>query len=253
MKHTWKVALAVAVLAGSAGVAKADLTLEGQTGLFLNPTAEIAKKGAPEISVSYVRNTDDGYKEKEYGIYGAIQAADRLELSAGYHHYMNDTYDYSGNTWHIGGKYQILNQKDKGFDLAAGADYGRYNESGDSYSENYYLLYLAATKSFQTSSDRAPIQGTVGLRWDKSTYNDGYPSDSKASVYAGVQVPVTRTGEVSLIGELGSKQYDGGESIYAIGVRYHPKNTGLSLGVGYGRPWGYGHALFAQVGYAFGK
>lgn len=72
-------------------------------------------------------------------------------------------------------------------------------------------------------------------------------------IIAGVEVPVTRTGEVSLIGELGSKQYDYSKSVYAIGVRYHPKASGLSLGVGYGRPWGYGHALFAQVGYAFGK
>ena len=53
MKHTWKAALAVATVAmiGTAGAAKADLTLDGQTGLFANPTAEVLKKGASEVQV----------------------------------------------------------------------------------------------------------------------------------------------------------------------------------------------------------
>jgi len=252
MKNTWKVALAAVALIGTASAARADLTIEGQTGLFINPTAEIVQKNAPEISASYLKNSNDEFKEKVYGIHGVIQAVDKLELNAGLMHY-KDNNNHSTNDWHLGGKYQILNQAEKGFDLAAGADYARYNGSGDTNSTNNYLLYLAATKSFQASNDRAPIQGTLGVRWDKSTYTGGYSSESKASVYAGVQVPVTRTGEVSVIGELGSKTYDDGESVYAIGLRYHPKDTGLSLGVAYGRPWGYGHALFAQIGYTFGK
>ncbi len=53
MKHTWKVALAVAVIAGSASVARADLTLDGQTGLFINPTAEVAQQGTGAIQGNY--------------------------------------------------------------------------------------------------------------------------------------------------------------------------------------------------------
>jgi hypothetical protein len=253
MKHTWKAALAVAAVAmiGTAGAARADLTLDGQTGLFSNPTAEIVQKGAPEISGNYIHYSDSGYHENSYGIHGAIQAADKLELSAGYQHY-SDNEDYSENDWHIGGKYQLLSQQEKGFDLAVGADYLRYNGDYDN-DGNYYTAYLAATKAF-TNGNRAAVKGTLGLRWDKDDPND-FPSSSKASVYAGVEVPVTRTGQVRLIGELGSKRYDDSDAVWDIGVRYHPQGSGLSLGAGFGNPWGWedGTTWFAQVGYTFGK
>jgi len=253
MKHTWKAALAVATVAmiGTAGAARADLTVDGATGLFSNPTAEIVSKSGPEISAQYLRQSDSGYHDNTLSIHGAIQAADKLELDAGYEH-DNDNYNGPGNFWHIGGKYQLMNQREKGFDLAIGGDYGRYTEAHD-YHANYYFAYLAATKAFANSNSRAPIKGTLGLRWDKLTDNEDTNS-SKTSVYGGVEVPVTSTGEISLIGELGSKRYDDNDAVWDIGVRYHPHNSGLSLGAGVGNPWGFtGTTLFAQVGYQFGK
>ncbi|MEO6909260.1 MAG: hypothetical protein ABI210_15370, partial [Abditibacteriaceae bacterium] len=55
MKHTWKAALAVAAVAmiGTAGAARADLNISGETGLILNPTAEIVQKGHPQIQANY--------------------------------------------------------------------------------------------------------------------------------------------------------------------------------------------------------
>jgi hypothetical protein len=267
MKNTWKVAVAAAALIGTASVARADLTLSGQTGLFSNPTAEIVSKKGPEIVGEYLHNSEDGDRTNTYDINGAFQAADKLELNGGYGH-DSIHYNYAGETgtanwWHIGGKYQIFNQNEKGFALAAGADYSHYHEnykyySADdgSYAEKDYLLYLAATKAF-THGDRAAVKGTLGLRWDKydGSYNDGYSqSDSKVSVYGGVEVPLTRTGQLSAIGELGSKRYDDGDTVWDLGLRYHPKNSGLSVGAGFGDPWSWGGSTwFAQIGYQFGK
>jgi len=235
MKHTWKVALAVAVMAGSAGAAKADITLSGPTGLFMNPTAQIAAKDAPEVAVDYQRYSNGGYHANDFGIAGAIQLADKLELNGGYHRLGND----DGNIWNIGAKYQIINQAEKGLGVAVGADYSKFSDGGGHDVD----VYAAATKAFNVSTDRAPIQGTLGLR-----YNDNDFGGSKVDVFAGVAVPLNRTGEFSLIGELGSKRSDYGDTSYALGVRYHPAGSSFNVGAGIARD-----IVFVQAGYQFGK
>jgi len=267
MKNTWKVALAVAVIAGSASAARADLTLDGQTGLFINPTAEVAKKGEGEVAVNYQHtNVDvlDGHINT-YGIGGAAGVADKLELSGNYNKIKINSYygDTSVNDWRLGGKYQLFNQSEKGFDLAIGANYEKLDaDTGD---DNHYTVYLAGTKDFNTNSNRAPIQGTLGLRWDRLTYPSSIADNSsKVSVYVGASVPLTRTGDFSLVGEVGTKTVEDSSvshanTPYAIGLRYHPKASGLSAGIGFGRPGiitqqnGIGTSWFAQIGYAFGK
>jgi len=252
MKHTWKVAVAVAVLAGSAGVAKADLTLDGQTGLFINPTAEVAAKGSPEIQANYQRLSTLNTHFNTYGIGGAIGVADKLELSGNYNR--TSVEGYHDNSWRVGAKYQLLQRAEKGFDLAVGGNFG--NEGLVEAEIDHYNVYVAGTKAFNSSSTRAPIEGTLGLRWDRfSAYGN---NESKFSVYAGANVPLNRTGEFSLVGEVGSKIIDGGETPYSIGLRYHPSNSGFTVGAGLGRPtllnsaFG-GTSWFAQVGYQFGK
>jgi hypothetical protein len=236
MKNTWKVAVAAVALVGSAGVAKADITLSGPTGLFINPTAQIAAKDAPEVAADYGRYSENGYHENDLGIAGAIQLADKIELNGGYHHLGGDA---DGNQWNVGAKYQLVNPSAKGLAVAIGADYSKVTNGGGHATD----AYVAATKAFSVSTDRAPIQGTLGLR-----YNDYEGGSNKVDVYAGVAVPLTRTGEFSLIGELGSKRYDYGESVYALGVRYHPKASAFNIGAGIAR-----HTIFVQAGYQFGK
>jgi len=252
MKHTWKAALAVATIAmiGTAGAAKADLNISGETGLILNPTAEIVKKGHPQVQANYYGFQGD-YSEKSYGLYGAIQAADKLEINGGVDTFKSDdpAWDYSG--FAIGAKYQLLNQRDKGFDLAVGAGY----DKGLQRNEH---VYIAATKAFENSGHRAPIKGTVGLRWDSFRLGNDSDRDSKSSVYAGVQLPITRTGEFSLVGEIQSKNVDDGSMPYAIGVRYHPRGQAFSVSAGIQRQGidsGYGQdsRLFVQAGYTFGR
>jgi len=252
MKHTWKAALAAIAVIGTAQVAKADLTLDGQTGLFLNPTAAVAAKGSPEIQANYQRLSTLGTHFNTYGIGGAIGVADKLELSGNYSR--TSVEGYHDNSWRAGAKYQLLQRADKGFDLAVGGNFG--NEGLVEGDLDHYNVYVAGTKAFNTSSNRAPIEGTLGLRWDR--FSVPGESTSKFSVYAGAQVPLTRTGEFSLVGEVGSKIIDEAETPYALGVRYQPNNSGLSVGVGFGRPnllnsvFG-GTSWFAQVGYQFGK
>jgi len=236
MKNTWKVAVAAAALIGSASVAKADVTLSGPTGLFLNPTAQIAQKDAPEVAVDYQRYSNNGYHENDYGIVGAIQLADKLELNGGFHH-LGGASDL--NQWNIGGKYQIMSQREKGIGVAVGADYSRLTDGGG----HNFDVYAAGTKAFNLNTDRAPVQGTLGVR-----YNDNDGGNSKVDVFAGVAVPLTRTGEFSLIGELGTARVDHGDSEYALGVRYHPQGSAFNVGAGLAR-----HTLFLQAGYQFGR
>jgi len=261
MKHTWKAALAVATVAmiGTAGAAKAAVTLDGQTGLFINPTAEVVRQGNGEIQGNYQHTSIPDDSLKNYGIGGAYGVADKLELSANYAHL--SAYDESANQWRVGAKYQLFNQRDKGFALAVGGNYSNISGSlaDDFFGDNFKHenLYVAATKGFGYSESRAPIQATLGLRWDH--YSAAGESDSKASVYAGAEVPLSSDGQFSLVGEVGSKMEDGLETPYAIGLRYHPKSSQFSVGAGFGRPTffsqipGAGTTVFAQVGYNFGK
>lgn len=258
MKHTWKAALAVATVAmiGTAGAAKADLTLDGQTGLFANPTAEVLKKGTSEVQVSYDRLSANGGHVSDVNAGFAFSPLDKLELSAN-----TDRLSVGGehiSSSRLGLKYQFINQADKGYDVAAGLNYGSV------FIYDQWTLYAAATKAFNLSHNRAPVKGTLGVRWDRfSAYSQ---SESKASVYGGVEVPLTSDGKFSLIGELGSKVFDYGQSTYAIGLRYHPQSSGFSLGAGYGRIANSGinallvsgsgenfHNFFVQASYNFGK
>jgi hypothetical protein len=82
-------------------------------------------------------------------------------------------------------------------------------------------------------------------------------------VYAGVQVPITRTGELSLIGEIQTKNLsssydDRAKFPYALGLRYHPKGQAFSITAGVQRegidtPYTTSSKLFVQAGYTFGK
>lgn len=254
MKHTWKVAVAAAVLAGSAGVARADLNINGETGLILNPTAEIVQKAHPQIQANYYDQGSE-YNDKQYGLYGAIQAADKLEISAGIGKYKSDDSNWDRSGFALGAKYQLLNQRDKGFDLAVGAGY-------DGVTQRNEHVYAAATKAFGSGADRVSAIGTLGVRWDHFKDGEDYTS-SKASVFAGVQVPVTHTGELSVIGEIQSKNLsssydDRAKFPYALGLRYHPRGQAFSVTAGVQRegintPYESGAKLFVQAGYTFGK
>jgi hypothetical protein len=262
--HIWKTLLATTAILGCTQIAKADLTINGETGLFLNPTAAIAQKGKPQIQANYFDLGTD-YKDKFYGIYGAMQAADKLEISAGIDKFASSSkyptaWDRSG--FDIGAKYQLFTEQEKGFSLAVGGGFDR------GLIDNI-RVYAAASKSFNGNSKRAPITGTLGVRWDRYTdfSSSGGPDEhsSKASIFAGVEVPLTRDGALGLIGEIQTKNVGGSliansdaKSPYSLGLRYHPRNQAFSIGAGIARqglntPIESQPRFFVQAGYTFGK
>ena len=261
--HIWKTLLATTAVLGCTQIAKADLTINGETGLFLNPTAAIAQKDKPQIQANYF-DLGTHYEDKFYGIYGAMQAADKLEVSAGI-----DKFDSSSeyptawdrNGFDIGAKYQLFTEQEKGFSLAVGGGFDR------GLLDNI-RMYAAASKSFGSKNKRAPIIGTLGVRWDRYTdfsVSDSDDHSSKASVFAGVEVPLTRDGDLGLIGEIQSKNVSGSLTAssdaqfpYSLGLRYHPRNHAFSIGAGIARqglntPIESQPRFFVQAGYTFGK
>lgn len=254
MKNTWKAVFAAAALLGATQAARADLNMSGATGLILNPTAQIVAKDQPQIQANYYDSGSD-WDDKYYGIFGAVQAADKLEINGGLSKYRSDDEIWNRSGFAIGAKYQLFNEEQKGFALAVGAGHNR------AIGRNTHA-YIAATKAFG-APNRASITGTVGARWDRFDFeSDG--ESSKASVFAGVQIPVTRNGELSLIGEVQSKNVDsdfaGDEAKipYALGVRYQPRGQAFSVSAGIQRlgintPYERKAKLFVQANYTFGK
>jgi hypothetical protein len=257
MKQTWKAALAAVVLMGGTQIARADLTMDGQTGLINNPTAEVAKKGDAEVQFLYQHiKQPEGYSDTNvYGISGAVAAADKLEINGSAGRATSD--GYRQTLLELGAKYQLLHQPGKGLDVAFGGRYAHVGNNEDDSTAKIYSLYLAGTKAFRNGGKHVPVKATLGLRWDKVSYGY-YGSESKASVYGGVQVPLTQNGDVSLIGELQSKNYDdpNAKTPYALGLRWSPADKGFTLSAGINRDGilvSDKNAFFVQAGYRFGK
>jgi len=249
LKNTWKAALAAAAVLGSAQIAKADLSLYGETGLFLNPTGEIAAKKATEAQLVYANNHFNDQSAVGLGLAGQVAKGLELNLQSLKHSDNGLPDGYEGATWaYFGGKYQLISPKEKGLALSLGLRYLHTNAVND---WKGYTGYLAVTKAVNRSSERAPIKATVGLRYDHTSVSDD--SDSKVNMFTGIEVPLSAEGDFKVIGEFGTKRFEYGSNPWALGVRWSPSRKGISAGFGYGN-YGYNsNGFFAQVGYKFGR
>jgi hypothetical protein len=72
------------------------------------------------------------------------------------------------------------------------------------------------------------------------------------SLYGGVEVPITRRADVSFVGELQSKNIDGGGTPYSASIRYRPQNQPFGASIGLQRQGLGDTGLFLQLGYTFG-
>ena len=255
MKTTFKAAIAALAVLGATTGARADMTLQGAVGLPLNPTAQIPAEGGVRVQANYfdlgdVAGNDFSY----YGLHGAGRVADRFEINGGISRLNAEGFfeplDRTG--FDIGGKYLFTTETDPvGVRIAAGAGYSR------ALLKNTYA-YVVGTKSFGrgVSGNSAPIAGHLGLRYDrfKADFGGGFSTDSnKLSVYGGVEVPFTRTGDFAFVGELQSKNVDNGEVPYSASLRYRPAGQGFSASVGIQRQGIIDdNGIFAQIGYSFG-
>ena len=231
------VALATVAIAATAGSARADLNLSGAVGLPINPTAQIPAAGGARVQANYY---DLGNSTSYYGLFGAARVGEKLEVNGG----VNKLENYKSG-FALGAKYLISRENDPaGVRLAVGAGY------------NSALLkntnaYVVATKYLgQVTNGRTPITGHLGVRYDK--FDGGAANSDKFSVFLGAEVPVSPTGDLSAVGEIGTKIADGGNTPYSISVRYRPQGRPFGASIGLGQTGlGDGSRLFAQVGYTF--
>lgn len=244
-KQMLKAALAATVVLGTAGAAKADLTLNGNTGHFLNPNAYLVEQDRPQVQVNYFQIFDEpGYSVNTYNLAGVMRAGDRAEVGAGISKLDSD-YPYDNDTdFILNAKYQLRAPENSNFALAAGVGYN------GALADNKYA-YLVASKPFGNIIDRGAISASLGVRWDSfSMWGD---DSSKISLFGGVEVPVGD--KLSVIGELQSKNLDidGAQSPYSVGLRYRASET-VTIGAGLARTgiMEEGSKFFAQIGYNFG-
>lgn len=240
MKNCFAVALATLALAGLSGAARADLTLSGAVGLPLNPTAQIPQEEGARIQGNYFSQGDD---VNNYSIVGATRVGGTLELNGGITRLDADTFERTGPA--IGVKYLFSRESDPtGVRLAVGAGYDRALL-------NQTYLYAVGTKYLgAVTGERIPISAHLGIRYDR--FDAGGVDSNKASVYAGAEVPITRDGGFQAVGEIQSKNADGGSTPYSAAIRYRPKGQPFGASIGVARQGLAGSGFFAQIGYSFG-
>ena len=276
MNKMMKAALAATLVAGAAQTARADLTLNGAVGLPLNPTAQIPLQGGIRLQGDYFDfgDIDEGGDKiadaKFYGIHAAGRVgAFPLEINGGFEQLsvngdtgdpfiddaIEDSFDKSGIA--IGAKYLFTRETDPaGIRLAAGVGYSR------ALLKNVHA-YVVGTKYLgNVTGDRVPVTAHLGLRYDRFKLSgdaadaDDDDSSSKLSIYGGVEIPITRNGDFSFVGELQSKNTDdifGDAKIpFSASVRFRPRNQAFSASLGFMRQGLIDDTgLFAQLGYSF--
>lgn len=262
MKKTMKAALAATLMLSTASVARADQTINGAFGLPLNPTAQIPEPGGVRIQANYydfgdVEDSDGNLSF--YGLYAAGRLTDiPLEISGGVEkfHARGDDVEFLDNTgFSVGAKLLLTRSTDpQAVRVAAGAGYS------DTFFKNIHG-YVVATKYFgDLAGGRAPIAGHLGVRYDRYEVEDTH--SNKASIYGGVEIPITRDGTVSFVGEIQSKNAESEFSPatpYSAAVRYRPTQGGFSASAGFQRQGVFGNVtdnssnFFVQIGYTFGR
>ena len=240
MKNTFKVALATLALAGISGSARADLTINGAVGLPLNPTAQIPQQGGgTRVQANYFRLGDD---IDQYGLSAARRVGDKIEINGGVGRISGN--GDSDTDFAIGAKYLISRETDPvGVRLAVGAGYDR------TLARQTYVYGVATKYLGAVSSERVPVSAHLGLRYDRFSDIDS----NKVSVFAGVEVPITQTGEFQAVGEFQTKNAEGGTTPYSASLRYRPKGRPFGASLGYARQGLTSNGgVFAQIGYTFG-
>lgn len=269
MNKMMKAALAATLVAGAAQTARADLTLNGAVGLPLNPTAQIPLVGGVRLQANYfdlgdVEEGDDTLGDfKFYGLHAAGRVGQMpLEVSGGFerlraradHDALEDFFDEFDNSGlALGAKYLFTRETDPaGIRLAAGVGYSR------ALLKNVHA-YVVGTKYLgAVTGDRVPVTAHIGLRWDRFKLPDAGAGDedksTRVSVYGGVEVPITRNGDFSFVGELQSKNtdFDDAKIPFSASVRFRPRNQAFSASLGIMRQGLVDDTgLFAQLGYSF--
>jgi len=252
MNKTFKAAIAAAVALTCAQGARADLTISGAVGLPLNPTAQIPNEGGIRLQGNYYDlGNPGGGSVKDYGLFAAGRISDNFELSGGINKLDvpgGGPLDRVGGA--IGAKYLFTRESDPAgvrFAVGAGYDHG--------LAENLHVYGVATKYLGDLTEGKVPITGHLGLRFDRFDFGGGPGGESdKLSIFAGAEVPLTRTGEFQLVGEIQSKnlEFAGAKFPYSIGARYRPQGSPFGVSVGWQRQGLTADSgLYLQLGYTF--
>jgi hypothetical protein len=248
MKQSMKAVLAATVVLGTASSVSADQTISGAVGLPLNPTAQIPQAGGARVQGNYFDLGGGGVDAKTYGIYGAMRAGGSIEINGGYSKFStspNSAIEDDG--FAIGAKYLISRETEPaGVRIAVGAGHDQ------ALLKNTYGYVVASKYLGEVTGDKVPITGHLGVRYDRFKAS-GLAKSSKASIFAGAEVPITRNGDFAFVGELQSKNNEYNNRIpYSASVRYRPQGQGFSASAGIARQGLTGdNGLFVQLGYTF--
>jgi hypothetical protein len=257
-------ALATALVAGGASSARADLTYQGAVGLPLNPTAQIPLPGGVRLQGNYYDLGDANgpgvsVDSNLYGLYAAGRVGGTFELSGGIQQTRNRTTVLGATNsnnetgFALGGKYLFAREgDDEGVRLAVGGGYSDLDVAANN-GRNFHAYVVGSKYLGAVSDERVPVTGHLGLRYDRFQFGTGVGKtrSNKASVFAGVEVPFTRTGDFSFVGELQSKNVSGGGTPYSASVRYRPRRQPFSASLGFQRQGVGGSGIFAHLGYSF--
>lgn len=280
MIRTRRVSVAVLAAGTVFGVlplstARADLTINGAVGLPLNPTAQLPAPNSVRVQADYfdigeaTATTGGATGIVDFKFTGA-HAAGRigrfpLELNGGIERVkargtvVTGAGAFAGSAAQsgvaFGAKFLVVGGRNPLTPrVAIGAGYSK------AMLRNTYV-YIVASKDFgDLTLGKVPVVGHLGVRYDRVDIkpgdfdNAGFQALSNYfSVYGGVEVPVTRTGELTLVGELQSKRTSVGETAYSASVRYRPRGQSFSGSLGFQRQGLTGdNGIFAQLGYNFG-
>lgn len=244
-------ALAAAALAGTLSApARADLTINGAVGLPLNPTARMPLPGGARIQANYFDlGTRFNSDAKFYGLYAATALGERVEISGGVEKLkatnLLNGLDRTGVA--LGIKYLLYKPEDlTKVRVAIGAQYSRALVRKKS-------VYIVGTKYLGNGDgSRVPIAAHLGVRYDR--FDNDFDTSNQASLYGGVEVPLTADNKFSVVGELQTKNQKDGKFPYAASIRYQPQGTGFSASIGIARQGLLNdNGLFAQIGYSFDR
>jgi len=255
--------LAALLLALGGTSARADLTYQGAVGLPLNPTAQIPLEGGVRLQGNYYDFGDaDGpgvnVDSKLYGLYaagrvGPVEVSGGIQQSRSRVSVLGVGSSNNDTGFTLGAKYLITRESDPaGVRLAVGGGYADLDTFGSNGRD--YHAYLVASKYLgEVSEGRLPITGHLGVRYDRYYFGSGGAKtrSNKVSAYIGAEVPFTRTGDFSFVGELQSRNISGADIPFSASVRYRPAAQPFSASLGVARQGLGDTGIFAQIGYSF--
>lgn len=248
MNKTFKAVLTAALALGATQTAKADLTISGAVGLPLNPTAQIPEPGGVRLQGNYYDGGDvAGGNVKQFGLFGAGAIGTNWEVSGGVNRLDGAGPGIEKTGVAIGAKYLFTRESDPaGVRFAVGGGYDH------ALLKNFHVYGVASKYLGAVSGDRLPLTGHLGVRWDK--WDHAAVDDDQFSVFAGAEVPLTRTGDFQAIGEIQSKNVNGGDIPYSVALRYRPARSPFSVTGGWQRQGLISDGgFFVQVGYTWSR